>query len=64
MIRKVVEVILRCNDHSERMLFAVTKLGGHTTLLGYTWLHKHNPQIDWQNKTITMSRCLQQCLTC
>ena len=63
MIREV-EVILRYDDHSKRTLFAVTKLSGRTTLLGYTWLCKHNPQIDWQNKTITMSRCLQQCLTC
>ena len=42
----------------------MTKLGRHTAILGYTWLRKHNPQIDWQNKMITMSRCLQQCLTC
>ena len=64
MIREVVKVILRYNDHSERTLFAVTKLGGFTTILRYTWLRKHNPQIDWQNKTIAMSRCPQQCLTC
>ena len=35
MIREVVKVILRYNDHSEQMLFAVTKLGGYTTILGY-----------------------------
>ena len=64
MVGKVVEAILQYNDHSERMLFAVTKLSGFTTILRYTWLRKHNPQIDWQNKMITMSRCPQQCLTC
>ena len=64
MICEVAEVILQYNDHSERAVFAVMKPGGYTMILGYTWLCKHNPQIDWQSKQITMSRCLQHCLTC
>jgi hypothetical protein len=63
-ICEVVKVILHINNHTEWAVFAVTKLGGYMTILGYTWLHKHNPQIDWHSKEISMLWCPQQCLTC
>ena len=50
MIREVAEVILRYNEHSEQTVFAVTKLGGYTTILGYTWLRKHNPKSTGKTK--------------
>jgi hypothetical protein len=33
-------------------------------ILGFTWLHEHNPEIDWQMKEVQMSRCLPQFSTC
>src|SRR3979490_3572498 len=33
-------------------------------ILGFTWLHEHNPEIDWQTKEVRMSRCPPQCSTC
>jgi hypothetical protein len=33
-------------------------------ILGFTWLRKHNPEIDWQTKEVRMSRCPPQCSTC
>jgi hypothetical protein len=33
-------------------------------ILGFTWLRKHNPEIDWQTKEVRMSRCPLQCSTC
>ena len=37
-IREVVDVVLRYQDHSERVQFAVTGLGKQDVILGYTWL--------------------------
>src|ERR1700723_2684943 len=64
MICEVVDIVLHFNDHSERVQLAVTQLGRQSVILGYTWLSKHNPQIDWQTKEVSMSRCPAQCSTC
>ena len=46
-IRCVTECILRYCNHAERAVFATTSLGNQDIILGYTWLHLHNPDIDW-----------------
>src|SRR3979490_384680 len=48
----------------EHTIFAVTNLGKQDLILGYTWLEEHNPEIDWQTRKITMSRCPAKCHTC
>uniref|UniRef100_A0A0W0FB41 Reverse transcriptase-rnase h-integrase n=1 Tax=Moniliophthora roreri TaxID=221103 RepID=A0A0W0FB41_MONRR len=40
-------------------MFAVTSLGKQTVLLGYSWLEKHNSEINWQTKKVKMSCCPQ-----
>jgi hypothetical protein len=35
------------NGHSERILLVVTCLGKQSMILGFTWLKKHNPKIDF-----------------
>ena len=32
-----------------------------TCFLGYDWLVKHNPEVNWKNSTIQFTRCLGQC---
>src|SRR3979490_1036699 len=32
-------------------------------ILGYPWLHDHNPEVDWQMQKVTLSRCPAQCHT-
>jgi hypothetical protein len=39
----------------------VTQLGKQSMILGFTWLKKHNPKIDFQTQLVKMSRCLPQC---
>ncbi|KAG5727450.1 hypothetical protein E4T56_gene12023 [Termitomyces sp. T112] len=46
-IRSVVDLVLCYQDHLERAAFAVTSLGKQDMILGFTWLHEHNPEIDW-----------------
>ena len=45
-IREVVDMIMTYNRHSERILLAVTHLGKQSMILGFTWLDKHNLEID------------------
>jgi transposase InsO family protein len=63
-IHEVADVILRYNDHSERMQFAITRLGKQSMILGFSWLRLHNPEVNWQTKEVRMSRCPSSCDTC
>ena len=57
-IREVVDVIMTYERHSERILLAVTRLGKQSMILGFTWLDKHNPEIDFRARSVKMTRCL------
>jgi hypothetical protein len=63
-ITNIADVILHYKGHAEQTQLAVTSLGKQTIILGFTWLRKHNPEIDWQMKEVLMSRCPAQCSTC
>src|ERR1700675_2433898 len=63
-ISEIADVTLRYNGHTERALFAITQLGKQSVILGYTWLQKHNPEVDWQTGTVKMSQCPTGCSTC
>jgi len=40
---------------------AITDLNGTDMFLGYNWLVKHNPEINWKNRTIKFMRCSGNC---
>jgi hypothetical protein len=63
-ITDIADVILRYENHSERIQLAVTRLGKQSLILGYNWLCNHNPEINWQTKDVNMSHCPLQCSTC
>jgi len=46
-IYEVVDIIMTYNRHSERILLAVTCLSKQSMILGFTWLDKHNLEIDF-----------------
>ena len=52
-----IEVTMRIRDHKESIKFFVTKLGKRNIFMGYTWLQKHNPVIDWVTKRVELTRC-------
>ena len=60
-ISEVVDVIMTYERHSERILLAVTRLGKQSMILGFTWLDKHNPEIDFRARSVKMTRCLPRC---
>ena len=47
-IHEVVDVVMAYDGHSKRILLAVTHLGKQSMILGFTWLDKHNPEIDFR----------------
>ena len=56
-IDEVADVSISHKGHSERITLAVTGLGKETIILGYGWLKRHNPEIDWKSGTLKLSRC-------
>ena len=63
-IREVADIVLDYRGHSERVQLAVTRLGKQKLILGYSWLRKHNPEINWDTREVKMSRCPASCTTC
>ena len=48
--------------HREELRTEVTNLRKNSLILGYTWLKKHNPSIDWVKGTVKFTRCPRSCL--
>jgi len=48
-------------DHQELIQLSVTNLGNHDLFLGYDWLQKHNPSINWRDSLISLQNCRQWC---
>ena len=40
-------------DHSSYIIFNIIKTPSNLIILGFSWLEKHNPSIDWRLRTIT-----------
>jgi len=52
---------LEINGHIERIDTVVMYLNSMDMFLGYDWLVKHNPDINWNIGTIQFTRCLKEC---
>jgi len=63
-ISEVATLVLRYKGHSERVVFAVTRLGKEDMILGLPWLRAHNPEVDWVTGEVKMSRCPEKCRRC
>jgi len=60
-VMKVVKINMTIRDHQELIQLSVTNLGNHDLFLGYDWLQKHNPSIDWRDSSISLKNCQQWC---
>ena len=43
------------------MPLAVTDLGTTNVFIGYEWMKKHNPSVDWEKGTLTLDCCPLLC---
>ena len=52
-----LEVPLRIDWHESVSCYC----HGNQVILEYTWLKKHNPDIDWTNREVKMTHCPHSC---
>ena len=52
-------------SHTEDLTFQITRLGHFPLVLGFPWLARHNPCINWHTGTLTFasSFCSSSCLS-
>ena len=48
---------VKINGHKEQIDVVVMDLNGIDMFLGYDWLVKHNPEIDWSKEIMRFMRC-------
>jgi len=60
-VTKVAPLEVEINRHKETLEAAVTDLDGTDMFLGHDWLVKHNPEVNWKNRTIKFTRCPGNC---
>ena len=56
-----VSLMLSHKGHKEKATFEVCDLGKSTVIIGFTWLQKHNPNINWKTGDINFTRCPREC---
>ena len=61
MVTRMAQLRLTIGSHSELINFAVSTLDKNNIFLGHNWLQLHNPEIDWNQKTLTFTRCPSTC---
>lgn len=52
---------MKIKDHVKSTTFAITNTGHDQVILGYSWLHRHNPAVDWKTGKLLFNRCPSQC---
>ena len=62
-ITHCAEIIIQFQEHREKVTAEVTNLGKNQMILGYTWLSRYNPEIDWTTRTVKMTQCPWTCHT-
>ena len=48
---------VQIKDHIEVFPFAITNTGKTDLIIGFNWLQKHNPQVNWKSGDITFDCC-------
>ena len=61
-VTHAVNLMVDFLGHREELRAKVTNLGKNSLILGYMWLKKHNPSIDWEKGTVKFHRCSHSCL--
>ena len=60
-IKEVVPITLEAGGHMEQINVVVSGITETDIFLGYDWLEKHNPEIDWKKGMINFTRCPKNC---
>ncbi|PPQ84853.1 hypothetical protein CVT25_004989 [Psilocybe cyanescens] len=60
-IKNTVLLEIAIGDHVKNLRFSVTNTGSSSLILGLSWLHFHNPFIDFKSGKLCFSRCPLSC---
>ena len=60
-VTRIVSLEVKINGHKKILEAAVMDLDEMNMFLGYNWLVKHNPEVNWKNSTIKFTKCLGNC---
>jgi len=60
-VTQVAPLKIEINRHKKQLEAVVTDLNGMDMFLEYDWLVKHNPEVNWKNRTIWFTRCIGSC---
>ena len=60
-IKEYAEIQMIIQDHVEIIQFTISDLGEADVFIGYEWLKKHNPDVDWGASTLFFTRCPDEC---
>ena len=60
-VTHAVDITVDFLRHRKELHAEVTNLGKNSLILGYMWLKKHNPMIDWEKGTVKFNRCPRSC---
>ena len=60
-VTHAVDITVNFLGHQEELHAEVTNLGKNSLILGYMWLKKHNPTIDWEKGMVKFNRCPCSC---
>jgi len=61
-VTKVAPLEMEINGHAEQLEAAVIDLDETDMFLGYDWLVKHNPEVNWKNGTIRFTKYPGHCI--
>ena len=56
-VTKVAPLEIEINRYKKTLEAAVMDLDETDMFLGHDWLVKHNPEVNWKNRTIKFTRC-------
>jgi len=60
-ITEYVRAYVEIGSHKTTQHLFVTNLGNKEMMIGYSYLYKHNPNIDWRKGQWEFTRCLDTC---
>ena len=60
-VTRVAPLKIKINGYKKQLEAVVMNLNRTDMFLGHDWLVKHNPEINWKNRTIKFTRCPGGC---
>lgn len=54
-------MIIRYQNHSEKVYFYLANIDKSDVIIGHNWLRRHNLEINWETGEVSLNRCPSSC---